>query len=194
MIKAAILLPATQCSFMRRSSISTSQKSNFNKPFRYLASLIYAAGILPTSVFFIGLIGLAQRSLRFINAFDPRNSEACGELSVYVAVCLLLSNYALLFAAVVKYHDWGIMQARLLFPSMIGIIASFGAGVEIVCRKARAGSVLNISMVSLVVLFGLYLLGQMANQIVVGVCHQNITADGGIIQLRECFAHRAEPR
>ena len=164
-------------------------ESNFNKPFKYLASLIYVAGILPTAVFLVGLAGLGKRSSRFIKTFDPRNAEQCDELCVYVAVFLLLANCALLFAAIVKLHDWSIMQGRLLFPSIIGVIGAFAAGVEIVCRNARAASVLNFSMISLVVLFGFYLLGEITNQILVGVCHQNISADGWLGNLRECLAH-----
>ena len=90
----------------------------------------------------------------------------CAELCVYVAVGLLLANVVLLFAAVLKYHVWSIMQARLLFPSMMGIIGAFGAGVEIVCRKARASSALNTSIILMGVLFGLYLSSEIARQIV----------------------------
>ncbi len=139
---------------------------NRHVPFKYLGSLIYAAGLVPTVVFLIGLAGLGKKFSPFIRTFDPHNVWECGELCVYMAVCLLLSNCVLLFAAVLKYHVWSIMQARLLFPSMMGFIGAFGAGVEIVCRKARVASMLNISMISLAVLFGLYLLSEIAHQIV----------------------------
>jgi 4-amino-4-deoxy-L-arabinose transferase-like glycosyltransferase len=141
---------------------------NRHTPLKYLGSLIYAAGILPTAVFWVGLGGLTKKLPRFVRTFDPRNAEECGTLCLYVAVCLLISNCALMFAAILKYQVWSIMQARLFFPSVMGAIGAFGVGVEIVCRKARAASMLKISMISLAILFGLYLSSEVAYQIVIG--------------------------
>ena len=139
---------------------------NLHVPFKFLGSLIYAVGLLPTVVFLIGLGWLGKNLSPFIKTFDSRNAVECAELCVYVAVGLLLSNVALLFAAVLKYHVWSIVQARLLFPSMMGIIGAFGAGVEIVCRNARASSALNTSIILMGLLFGLYLSSEIARQIV----------------------------
>ena len=61
-------------------------ESNFNKPFGYLASLIYAAGILPTVVFLVGMVAMGKRSFQFIKTFDLGDGEKCGELCLYVAI------------------------------------------------------------------------------------------------------------
>ena len=139
---------------------------NWHAPVKYLGSLIYVVGVLPTAVFVVGLISLCKQLPRIINTFDPRSAEKCGELCVCVAVCLLLSNIGLIFVTVLKYHVWSVMQARLLFPSMTGIIGAFGAGVEIVCRNAWTASILNILMILLTALFCLYLSSEVAHQIV----------------------------
>jgi 4-amino-4-deoxy-L-arabinose transferase-like glycosyltransferase len=139
---------------------------NLHWPFKYLGSLTYVAGLLPTIVFLVGLAGLGKKLSRFIKTFNFNNSDECLELCVYVAVCLLASNCVLLFVTVLKYHVWTIMQSRLLFPSMMGIIGAFEAGIEIVRRNTKVMSMLNISMFSLVVLFSLYLLSEVGHQIV----------------------------
>jgi 4-amino-4-deoxy-L-arabinose transferase-like glycosyltransferase len=138
---------------------------NKHTPSKYLGSLIYAAGIVPTAVFWVGLGGLIKKLPRFVSSFDPRNAGDCGALCLYLAVCLLFSNCALMFAAILKYQVWSIMQARLFFPSLAGAIGAFGAGVEIVQQKAMAASMLKISMMSLATLFGLYLSSEVAYQI-----------------------------
>ena len=156
--------------FTRIFSIRTAQSLNFTGnlhwPFKYLGSLTYIAGLLPTIVFLVGLAGLGKKLSRFIKTFNFNNSDECLELCVYVAVCLLASNCVLLFVTVLKYHVWTIMQSRLLFPSMMGIIGAFEAGIEIVRRNTKVLSMLNISMFSLVVLFSLYLLSEVGHQIV----------------------------
>lgn len=144
---------------------------NRHSPYKYLGSLTYVAGLLPTIVFLVGVAGLGKKLVPFIKTFDFRSSSECYELCVYVTICLLLSNLTLLFVTVLKYHVWSVMQARLLLPSMMGIIGAFGAGVEIVRHNARIAPILKISMLSLVVLFNLYLLSEIAHQIVLRLSH-----------------------
>lgn len=141
---------------------------NRHTPFKYLGSLIYAVGLVPTAVFWLGMASLCRKFACFVKTFDAHNPKKCDTLCAYVSVFLLLSNWALMLSALLKYHVWTIIQARLWFPTITGAIVAFGAGIESIHHKVIATSVLKISMASLIVLFGLYLSSEVAYLFLVG--------------------------
>lgn len=139
-------------------------ESNFRgtvyKPFSYLGSVIYLIALVPTACFVLGLLRLLLRLLLFVKGFDRRRPDDRRMMGVYVAAALLAANTIVIIAAVAHYHVWTLMQGRYLFPSMVGTLVIFSAGVEI-WERAKVGSVvLKSSMIVLMALFGLYFLSE----------------------------------
>lgn len=64
-------------------------------------------------------------------------------------------------AALATYHVWSIiMQGRLLFPSLFGILAVCAVGIEQAERTKLGGSALKVCMPVLSALFVSYLIGE----------------------------------
>jgi hypothetical protein len=146
------------------SNFRASQK----RPFYYLGPLIYLVALVPTGLFLIGLAALMRPLPAFISRFSPQVSEDRRMLSVYVAIALVLSNFALVLATLIQYHVWALAQGRYLFPSLAGGLAAFGVGVEMVGRSKIAAAVVKTCMVSLVGLFTLYLASEIGYMIATG--------------------------
>jgi hypothetical protein len=138
---------------------------NRHRPFNYLGSVIYMIAVVPTAVFIVGLGAIASRFPKFIAQFDYRKDDDRHLLWKYVIVCFFIANLALLLGTVFKYHVWSIMQSRLLFPSIVGALGAFGAGVSIVSRIRISAIILKSSMLLLVGLFWLYLSSEVGFQI-----------------------------
>jgi len=137
----------------------------YHRPFSYIGSVIYALAVFPTAVLVAGLFHLVKGSPRFLRSFDHTTHEDRQLLNLYAVVGLFLANFALIFAAVLKYHVWSIMQGRLLFPSLFGMLAAFGVGAEIVERRRRPARALKLCMISLTGLFLVYLSGEIGFQL-----------------------------
>jgi 4-amino-4-deoxy-L-arabinose transferase-like glycosyltransferase len=141
---------------------------NVHWPYYYLGSLIYLVALVPTGVFLIGLVALVRRLARCVTAFDPRQPEQRRVLSASVAAALLLANFAMVVATLIRYHVWALMQGRYLFPTLVGFLAVFSVGVEIVTRSRTGAATLKVSMIALVGLFGLYLSSEIGYLMMVG--------------------------
>jgi hypothetical protein len=154
-------------------------ESNFvgsaHRPYYYLGSLIYLVALVPTGVFLIGLMALFRRLSRCVTTFDSRQPEQRRVLSMSVAAALLLANFAMVVATLIRYHVWSLMQGRYLYPTLVGFLAAFSIGVEIVSRSKAGAATLKVSMIALIGLFGLYLSSEIGYLIIVG-SHPGIKA------------------
>jgi 4-amino-4-deoxy-L-arabinose transferase-like glycosyltransferase len=129
---------------------------NLHRHLQYLGSAIYALALIPTAFFLVGLVVLGVRLPEFGQGFDPARPEDQRLLTLYVAVAGLLTVLVMMLFALTKYHVWSIMQGRFLFPVLFGGLAAFAVGVETVSRFRIAAIALQVAMVLLVGLFGLY--------------------------------------
>jgi hypothetical protein len=101
--------------------------------YEWVGSMIYAAAIVPTLLFVIGLgqgVSLLFRQMR-----SPRTiALASGSM-------MLLANLALVVAVGLKYDVWSCFQSRLCFQSMLPGLALFGLGADGLRRFRIAGIV-----------------------------------------------------
>jgi predicted metal-binding membrane protein len=124
-------------------------------PFCFIGSLAYVAGSVPT---LIGLLGLAlglARGRRALVAATRRETLVPRDVVLGTAALLVLANLALLVSALVRYHVWSIMQARLLLPSALPLLVAYDAGLRSLSPGALRDRLVGAAIVALV---GLYLL------------------------------------
>lgn len=131
-------------------------------PYVYLGSAIYIVALAPTGVFFLGLLALVWRFPGFLRACDLQKSEHRRLAVSYIAAALLLVNLALVAATIAKYHEWGLMQGRYLFPALAGGFAVFSVGVGILDKSVYGSRMLQSCIVILIALFGLYFFSEIA--------------------------------
>jgi 4-amino-4-deoxy-L-arabinose transferase-like glycosyltransferase len=131
-------------------------------PYFYLGSAIYIVALVPTGIFLLGLLVLVWRLPDFLQAFDRQNAEHRGLMVSYIAAALLMANFALMAATIVRYHVWGLMQGRLLFPALAGGFAAFSVGFGILDKSVYGSRLLQSCIVILLALFGLYFFSEIA--------------------------------
>jgi hypothetical protein len=122
----------------------------------FLGVAIYILAAAPAVVFFLGLLALGIRLPQFVRNLR-RDPETARRLTTYIAAAVWLMCLVSLFITVAKYHWWPIMQGRCLFIAMIGGCGIFAAAVEFAERWRPAAVSLEIAMIALTCLFGLYL-------------------------------------
>lgn len=141
-------------------------ESNFHGnrrvPFNYLGSVIYLFALAPAAAFVLGAVALLRGMPRFCCTFEPEQEDNRRLLVTYLALFFLLGNLGVLIFTILRYHAWSIMQARLMFPSFYGMLATFGFGVNLVHRFRRTATALEIAMRTLVGLFALYFASEMS--------------------------------
>jgi 4-amino-4-deoxy-L-arabinose transferase-like glycosyltransferase len=129
---------------------------NLRAPLKYLGSFIYFVAIVPTLTFLVGLGYLIYRIPIFLCRFRCDQAEDKLLLWEISVVILLVANFALLLAAVAKYHVWSIMQSRLLFPCFVGGLTAFAKGISIAGKYKVASTIFQVAFNALIVLFLLY--------------------------------------
>jgi hypothetical protein len=129
-------------------------------PANRLGSAIYLVALVPTAVFGLGLARLVREAPRALTTADPRRADDARRLALYAAVAFLLVNAAMLLGTVAKYHIWSVMQGRLLFPSAVGLLGAFAVGAAALRESRAATALLGTAVWTLVVLFVLYLAGE----------------------------------
>jgi hypothetical protein len=137
-----------------------------HRPFTFLAIATYVFALVPTAVFAAGFGLLLRRAPGLLRRFRLDNQNDCQGLTKYAVAGLLIANLGIMLAALVKYHVWSIMQGRLLFPSMFGILVVFSTGVELTERTKWGDWLLKISMAALCILFLAYLFGEIGIQVI----------------------------
>jgi hypothetical protein len=95
--------------------------------YAWVGSLIYALAIAPTLVFLIGV----ARAI-WIIAAGPRWPR---DWLIACAIAMLLSNFAVVMAAGVKYDLWSCFQSRLCFQSFLPMMLLFSLGMETLPRS-----------------------------------------------------------
>jgi 4-amino-4-deoxy-L-arabinose transferase-like glycosyltransferase len=137
---------------------------NKHSPFKYLGSVIYLVAVIPTLIFLVGFCTVIIGVPKFLLQFDLKRDETKRLLWQVVMLSSLIGNFALLIVVVSKYHVWSVMEARLLFPSIVGGLVAFSNGVTIANEFRIFDRILKSAMLMLVALFLLYLSSE------VGIC------------------------
>jgi hypothetical protein len=125
---------------------------------KYLEPAVYIAALMPTGAFLLGVWLGFFGMIKLITRFDYTNHEHRRLIYVYTGSLIFIANFGLLLAVLMKYHVWSIMQGRLLFPSIVGALGTFGAGATALLRTRISALTLKGSMYLLIALFGVYFL------------------------------------
>jgi hypothetical protein len=94
--------------------------------YAWVGSLIYALAVVPTLIFLIGLLRGIWMSLK---SGSPRDQL------IAFAIAMLLSNFAIVMAAGIKYDLWSCFQSRLCFQSFLPMMMLFSLGMETLPRS-----------------------------------------------------------
>jgi hypothetical protein len=105
--------------------------------FRYIGSIFFILGILPTILIFIGLALLIRQGfmLLFFTWRQQYGTTIFWE-KIFRATCLvlLLGSVATMFTGVIKYNDWAFMHIRLLAHVFYPIVLLLAMGLSFVKR------------------------------------------------------------
>ena len=106
--------------------------------FRYIGSIFFILGILPTVLIFIGLALLFRQGfmLLFFTWRQQYGTIIFWE-KIFRATCLvlLLGSVATMFTGVIKYNDWAFMHTRLLVHVFYPTILLLATGLSFIKRN-----------------------------------------------------------
>jgi branched-subunit amino acid transport protein AzlD len=106
--------------------------------FRYIGSLFFILGILPTMLIFIGLALLIRQGfmLLFFTWRQQYGTTIFWE-KIFRATCLvlLLGSVATMFTGIIKYNDWAFMHTRLLAHVFYPIVLLLATGLSFIKRN-----------------------------------------------------------
>lgn len=106
--------------------------------FRYIGSIFFILGILPTILIFIGLSLLFRQGfmLLFFTWRQQYGTVIFWE-KIFRATCLilLLGGVATMFTGVIRYNDWAFMHTRLLAHVFYPIVLLLATGLSFVKRN-----------------------------------------------------------
>lgn len=105
--------------------------------FRYIGSLFYIVGIVPTLVLLLGLGLMIRRALLFLFTWREQYATPLFWEGLFSASCLalLLGSVATLFTGLIKYNDWAFMHVRLLGHAFYPIVLLLASGLTFVKRR-----------------------------------------------------------
>lgn len=98
--------------------------------FRYIGSLIYLVGIIPTLIIFIGLVLFTRQTLQFLSrlrSLTEAEFKENSEKSTWLG--LLIMSVSLMLIAGFKYDAWSCFQGRLFLQSFFSILAMLYTGL-----------------------------------------------------------------
>jgi len=130
--------------------------------FRVLGSVIYLVAVIPTAIAILGCMSLGLSARRLIHLRPCSQAAWTQHVFPAAAALCVLMNLALLVWAGLKYEDWSIFQARLLFPSILGMLVCFTAGLRLLERALRLTRGVHAALHLLIVLFLLYFVVEIA--------------------------------
>jgi hypothetical protein len=102
--------------------------------FRYIGSLFFILGVLPTLLIFIGLTLSIRQGLILLFTWKKKFSTEIFWSNLFKGVCvvLLLGSIATMFTGVLKYNDWAFMHTRLLVHVFYPIVLMLATGLSFV--------------------------------------------------------------
>ena len=105
--------------------------------FRYIGSLFYIVGLLPTLVLLLGLGLLIKQAFLFLFTWPKQYGTAPFWEGLFRASCLalLLGSVATLFTGLIKYNDWAFMHLRLLGHAFYPIVLILAMGLSFLKRQ-----------------------------------------------------------
>lgn len=155
-----LLYATTWYSYIRDSNFGRSRRTGW----KWVASLLCLAGIVPTA---LGLIGLG-RALRGmgdvaeLRTLPERRFVALGQLTT--ATMLLLATLGIVVTAGVKYDVWTCFQGRLLFPVLFAGLLLLANGFDaVVASWAFARRWLTGALVTSYTFWGVYYVVEVAS-------------------------------
>jgi 4-amino-4-deoxy-L-arabinose transferase-like glycosyltransferase len=155
-----LLYATTWYSYIRDSNLGRIRRTGW----KWVASLLCLAGILPTA---LGLIGLG-RALRGVSDVaelrtlpEPR-FVALGQRTT--ATVLLLATLGIVMWAGVKYDVWTCFQGRLLFPVLLSGLLLLANGFDVVVAwRSGARRWLTGALLTSYAIWGLYYVVEVAS-------------------------------
>lgn len=109
-------------SFWYKQHYLVNNLATSSTPLRYIGSVIYILGILPTSFIVIGVLDCIKRIIKNFKATYTETDVAT------LLECLTLMVFFLVLYLGVKYDIWSAFQSRLLYPAFIGILLFMNDG------------------------------------------------------------------
>jgi hypothetical protein len=108
--------------------------------FRYIGSLFYIVGIVPTLVLVLGLGLMIQRAFLFLFTWSRQYATPSFWEGLFNASCLvlLLGSVATMFTGLIKYNDWAFMHVRLLGHAFYPIVLILASGLTFIKTKTPA--------------------------------------------------------
>jgi 4-amino-4-deoxy-L-arabinose transferase-like glycosyltransferase len=154
-----LLYGTTWWSYIRESNLTRSRRPGW----RWVASLLCLAGLVPTA---LGILGLARVVARSPASMSIRTlpQRAYLELGRWVtAAATLLATLGIVLAAGVKYDASSCFQGRLVFPAILGALLLFASGFDgVVARRPRSSQWLHGAMAAAYVAFAMYYVVEIA--------------------------------
>jgi hypothetical protein len=106
--------------------------------FRFIGSVFYILGILPTLLIIMGLALLIRQGFLLLFSWKKEFGTDLFWENLFKATCLalLLGSIATMFTGILKYNDWAFMHVRLLVHVFYPIVMVLAAGLSFV-KKYR---------------------------------------------------------
>jgi 4-amino-4-deoxy-L-arabinose transferase-like glycosyltransferase len=130
--------------------------------FRMIGSLIYMFAAIPTSTAVIGLFSILVSYKKLLHIRQLTQEEFKNIVFQYTSSLLFIMNLSLIVYAGMKYDVWSIFQARLFFPSILGIIVCLNSGIMLLERFEKLKRCIKYSLLLLVSLFIMYFFVEIA--------------------------------
>ncbi len=125
--------------------------------FKYIGSMIYVAGLLPTLLILLGFVRKSISSFSFLASFKNLNSALFAKrLEESAWVSMLVLSFILVMMAGLKYDVWVCFQSRLLLQSFFPILWLLYVGLDSLQKKSGfllatgVGSILLVSLLYLI--------------------------------------------
>jgi len=155
-----LLYATTWYSYIRDSNLAKIRRTGW----KWVASLLCLAGILPTALGLIGL-GCALRGVSDVAELrtlsEPR-FVALGQRTT--ATALLVATLGIVVWAGVKYDVWTCFQGRLLFPVLFsGLLLLAGGFDAVVAWRSGARRWLTAALVASYAFWGVYYVVEVAS-------------------------------
>jgi hypothetical protein len=105
--------------------------------FRYIGSIFFIVGILPTLLIFIGLVMLIKQGFQLLFTWKKEFGNGIFWSNFFKIICLvlLLGSVATMFTGIIKYNDWAFMHTRLLVHVFYPIVLLLATGLSLLKKR-----------------------------------------------------------